>query len=164
MIALVRVDNRLLHGQILEAWLPRLGARRVVVADDASASTPLARQAMTLCLPPDLPAEISPVDGVDWDALAARKEPVVVLVRDVADLSRAVAAGLAPRHVRRINVGNVHHAPGRRPVTPSVFLTAAEGAELVRLAGLGFEVEARAIPTDAPLAVNEIAERAARSK
>ena len=34
MIALVRVDNRLVHGQVLEAWLPRLGARRLLVADD----------------------------------------------------------------------------------------------------------------------------------
>jgi N-acetylgalactosamine PTS system EIIB component len=164
VIALVRVDNRLLHGQILEAWLPRLAARRVVVADDASASTPLARQAMTLCLPPDLPAEIAPVDHVDWDALAARKEPVLVLVRDIRDLSRAVGGGLAPRHARRINVGNVHYAAGRKPVTPSVFLSEPEIAELLRLAALGFEVEVRAIPSDAPLTANEIADRAARSK
>ena len=56
MIALVRVDNRLLHGQILEAWLPRLGAREVVVADDDAAASPLARAAMTLALPAGLPA------------------------------------------------------------------------------------------------------------
>jgi PTS system mannose-specific IIB component len=156
VIALVRVDNRLLHGQILEAWLPRLGARRVVVADDASTRSPLARQAMTLCLPPDLPALVAPVEGVDWDDLASRSEVVLVLVRDVADLARAAAHGLTPRHAPRLNVGNVHFAAGRRPVTPSVFLSDEEVDQLVRLAGQGFEVELRAIPSDAPVGSGDL--------
>lgn len=164
MIALVRVDNRLLHGQILEAWLPRLQARRVVVADDVAAGAALARQAMALCLPPELPCEIARVEAVDWDALAARPERVLVLLRDVADLARAAAAGLTPRLAPRVNVGNVHFAPGRVAITPSVYLSQDEVATLAALAARGFEVEARAIPADAPLGANEIAERAARSK
>jgi PTS system mannose-specific IIB component len=164
VIALVRIDNRLLHGQILEAWLPRLKARRVVVADDAAAAAPLARQAMALCLPPDLPCEIARLDAVDWEALAARPDPVLVLVRDVADLARAAAAGLTPRIAPKVNVGNVHHAPGRTAITPSVYLSPEEVATLVGIAARGFEVEARAIPSDAVVGVNEIAERAARSK
>jgi PTS system mannose-specific IIB component len=159
VIALVRVDNRLLHGQILEAWLPRLGARRVVVADDQSTRSPLARQAMTLCLPPDLPAAVAPVEAVDWDELAARPEPVLVLVRDVADLARAASSGMTPRLAPRVNVGNVHFAEGRRPVTPSVFLTVEEADTLGRLAAAGYDVELRAIPSDAPLASGEIAAR-----
>jgi PTS system N-acetylgalactosamine-specific IIB component len=159
VIALVRVDNRLLHGQILEAWLPRLKAARIVIADDEAARSALARQAMTLCLPPELPAQIAPVDGVDWDHLAAAKEPVLVLVRDVKDLTRAAETGLTPSLAPRVNVGNVHFGPGRKPVTPSVFLDASEVRALEALAGSGFEVELRAIPSDAPLGAAEIAER-----
>ena len=46
MITLVRVDNRLLHGQILEAWVPRLEIEKVTVADDAAAASPLALAAL----------------------------------------------------------------------------------------------------------------------
>ena len=159
MIALVRVDNRLLHGQILEAWLPRLRATRIVVADDQAARTPLARQAMTLCLPPELPAVIAPVEAVDWDDVASRPEMVLVLLRDVGDLARAAAAGLSPRHAPEGNIGNVHFAAGRTPVTPSVFLSGAEVAQLEALARQGFAVELRAIPADAPLGPAEIAAR-----
>jgi PTS system mannose-specific IIB component len=159
VIALVRVDNRLLHGQILEAWLPRLKVRRVVVADDAATTSPLARQAMTLCLPPDLPAAVAPIEGVDWDELAARPEPVLVLVRDVADLARAAASGMTPQLAPRVNVGNVHFADGRRPVTPSVFLSDDEAATLGRLAAEGFDVELRAIPSDAPVTARDLAAR-----
>ncbi len=159
MIALVRVDNRLLHGQILETWVPRLKVRFIVIADDDAAGSPLARAAMTLALPPDLPASIEPLAKVDWNALAAGEARVLVLLRDMSDLERAVAAGLGPAQARRVNLGNVHFTQGRLPVTPSVFLSAAEVETLERLARAGFEVEAQAIPSDAPVSAEEMARR-----
>ena len=46
MISLVRVDNRLIHGQVVEAWLPRLKVKRVVVADDEAAANLLTNPAL----------------------------------------------------------------------------------------------------------------------
>ena len=151
MIALVRVDNRLVHGQILETWLPKLAIGRVVVADDDAAATPLARDAMCLCTPPELPIEVTPLDEVDWGALAASRERVLVLVRDVADLVRASEGGMTPDRAPRLNLGNVHYALRRRPVTPSVFLDDDELAELRGLADRGYDLEVRALPTDVAL-------------
>jgi len=159
VILLVRIDNRLLHGQILETWAPRLHIRQVVVADDEAAASPLARCAMTLCLPPELLAEVRPVGEVDFAALAASPIPTLLLLRDVSALMRAVERGLTPDLARRINLGNVHYAPGRRPVTPSVYLDGDEVQKLQELAALGFEVEARAVPTDPPLGATALAEK-----
>jgi mannose/fructose/N-acetylgalactosamine-specific phosphotransferase system component IIB len=159
VISLVRVDNRLLHGQILETWIPKLGIHEVVVADDAAAASDLARAAMTLCVPPELPARILPIRSVPWAELAASKAPVLVLLRDVAALQAARAGGLSPALAPRVNVGNIHFGPGRRPVTPSVFLTAAEVDALRGFAAEGFAVEARAIPSEAPAGMGEIERR-----
>ncbi|HET7753482.1 MAG TPA: PTS sugar transporter subunit IIB [Anaeromyxobacteraceae bacterium] len=159
MISLVRVDNRLVHGQILETWLPKLGIRRLVVADDDAAGTPLARDAMCLCTPPDLPIEVTPVGKVDWAALAASREPVMVLVREVADLVRASEDGMSAERAPRLNVGNVHYALRRRPVTPSVFLDDDELAALRDLGRSGYRVEIRALPTDAALDPDDLGER-----
>ena len=159
MISLVRVDNRLLHGQILECWVPRLKARRVVVADDDAAASPLAQAAMCLCLPPEIAAEVLPLASVDWRALAASPDAVLVLVREVAGMTRAAGAGLTPALAPRVNLGNVHYAAGRRPVTPSVFLSDREMREVQALAGQGFEVEARAVPSDAPTGAAGLAEK-----
>lgn len=159
MIALVRVDNRLIHGQILEAWVPRLKVGRVVVADDEAAASPLARAAMTLALPAGLPAEVLPVAGVDWAALAAAPEAVLVLFREVAALAGAVRAGLTPALAPKVNLGNVHYAQGRRPLTPSIFLSGEEVAEVQRLAAAGFQIEARAVPSDAPSGAGELARK-----
>ena len=159
MITLVRVDNRLLHGQVLETWIPRLGAVTVVVADDEAARSPLAHAAMTLCVPPELDTRILPLAEVDFAALAAAPTPALVLVRDVAGLVAAAAHGLTPAQAPRLNLGNVHFTEGRRPVSPSVFLTGPELAALRTLAAAGFEVEARAIPQDVPVGLLELARR-----
>ena len=159
MIALVRVDNRLVHGQILETWLPKLGIRRLVVADDEAAGTPLARDAMCLCTPPDLPVDVRPLEKVDWAALSAAKEPVMVLVREVADLVRASEGGMTPERAPRLNLGNVHYALRRRPVSPSVFLDDEEMSDIRELKARGFDVEVRALPTDAALDPAKLGER-----
>lgn len=157
MIALLRIDNRLVHGQILVAWVPFLHARRLVVADDETASTPLAQAAMSLCLPPGLRAEVVPESGVSYPALAASPEPTLVLLREVAALERAVAAGLRPALAPRVNLGNIHFQEGRLPLTPSVFLSGREFAALEALAAAGFDVAAQAVPSEAPVGLKELA-------
>ena len=164
VIALVRVDNRLLHGQILETWIPRLSIAEVVVADDEAAGSAFAQAAMSLCVPPDLPVRIAPVAGFDWASFARGLTPVLVLVRDVPALAKAVEAGITPALAPRVNVGNVHFGPGRRPVTPSVFLSEDEVRTLRTLADLGFEVEARAIPSEPPAGISEIERRYAAAR
>ncbi len=164
MIPLVRVDNRLLHGQVLEAWMPRLGATTVVVADDEAALSPLARAAMTLCVPCEIPARIEKLAAVDFAALADSTAVVLLLVRDVAGLVEATTRGLTPARAPLLNLGNVHFATGRRPVTPSVYLTGEELEALKRLAAAGFRIEARAVPTEAPVGLDELERRYAAAR
>ena len=159
MIALVRVDNRLLHGQILEAWVPRLKIRRIVVSDDDAAASPLAQAAMLLCLPPSLPVHVLPVTSVDYAGLAASSDAVLLLFREVAALQRAVAGGLTPTLAPKVNLGNVHYGAGRRAVTPSLFLSGEEIAAIEALSAQGFEVEARAVPSDAPAGARQLAQK-----
>lgn len=156
MIALVRVDNRLIHGQVVSTWIPHLKAGRVVVVDEEAATSPLMRAAMTMALPPSLEAVIERPSAVDWTRIAEGEIRTLLLVRDVSDLEAAVRAGLRSPTV---NVGNVHFAEGRKPVSPSIFLSEEELAALERIAALGIAVEARAIPTDPGLGLPELRSR-----
>jgi len=159
VILLVRIDNRLIHGQILETWVPGLAAREVLVADDEAAASPLARAALTLCVPQELPVRIEPVAAVRWGEVAASGVPTLVIVRDVEGLTRARAGGLAPSMTPAINLGNIHFAPDRMSVTASVFLSLDELKALRALERDGFRVEARPIPSEPPLPLSEIARR-----
>jgi N-acetylgalactosamine PTS system EIIB component len=164
VITLVRVDNRLLHGQILEAWVPRLAIDQVIVADDEAAASDLAKAAMTLCVPPELPVRILALADVDFAAIARSRAKVLVLVRDPGGLARARAAGLTPALAPKVNLGNVHFGPGRRQVTPSVFLSDDDLRAVREVVAAGFEVEARAIPSEPPAGMDEIERRYAAAR
>jgi PTS system mannose-specific IIB component len=164
VIPLVRVDNRLLHGQVLETWLPGVKATEVVVVDDEAAQSALACAAMTLCVPCEVPARIERMAAVDFAALAGSSASVLLLVRDVAGLVEATRRGLTPALAPRLNLGNIHFSSGRRPVTPSIFLTAEELVQLRALAAAGFSVVAQAIPTDPPYGLDELERRYAAAR
>jgi len=159
VISLVRVDNRLIHGQVVEAWVPRLRATRMVVADDEAFETPLVRAAMALAVPSSVEVRIQPLSAVDYASLLEDKSRTMLLIRDVAAVLAAREKGLRLTH---LNLGNIHYAPGRRKVSASVFLSKDELAQLKILAEQGVEIEARGVPTDAPVNLPEMTDRFAK--
>jgi PTS system mannose-specific IIB component len=156
VISLVRVDNRLIHGQVVEAWLPHLKAARVVVADDEAAQSPLIRAAMGLAVQPTVDVTIEPLLQVDFPAIAQDALRTLILVRDIDAVVQAQQRGLP---VKALNLGNVHFETGRRQVSSSVFLSREDLEQLRQLAAAGAEVEARGVPSDRPVTFPEISER-----
>ena len=72
MISFLRIDSRLIHGQVVEAWLPGLKVARVVVADDEAAHSTLMRIAMGLIVPPELEVDILPLRETPFATFASR--------------------------------------------------------------------------------------------
>jgi mannose/fructose/N-acetylgalactosamine-specific phosphotransferase system component IIB len=160
VITLVRVDNRLIHGQVVEAWLPFLKVSRVVVADDEAASSPLIRAAMALAVQSAIEVQILPLAQVDFAALSKDGVRTLVLLRDVAAVPFAFAHGLS---MDELNLGNVHFGTGRRQVSPSVFLAEAELKTLQQVSEQGVRVEARAVPVEKPVELLDLTERWAKA-
>ena len=159
-VALVRVDNRLVHGQVLEAWLPALDAHGILVADDEAAGNVLARSAMALAIPPGVSFEVLRVPAAAELLRPGGKGPqaarTLLLLRDVRD---AVALNDAGVPIPQLNVGNVHFGAGRKQVSASVFLAAEELEELEKLARTGTQVEVRAVPSETPIRLPELKAR-----
>lgn len=156
MISLVRVDNRLIHGQVVEAWLPHLGVGRVAVADDEAAKSPLIRAAMGIAVQSSIEVLIQPLSELDFEKLASDPVKTLVLVREVSGAVAATERGLP---LSLLNLGNVHFASGRRQVSSSVFLSPAELSQLKMLASRGTVVEAQSVPAEKPLELDEIETR-----
>jgi mannose/fructose/N-acetylgalactosamine-specific phosphotransferase system component IIB len=156
VITHVRIDSRLIHGQVVEAWLPFLKVGRVVVADDEASDSPLMRAAMGLAVPSEVEVDIARLDDVPFARLAQDGVRTLVLLRDLPALLRAKGRGLPVRH---LNLGNVHHGPGRHQVSASVYLTGEDLEQLRGLESSGVELEARGVPTDRPIPLAEMAER-----
>src|SRR5580704_355580 len=103
-VDLLRIDDRLVHGQVVEGWLRALGVTHVVVASDAVVADEMQKALYSLAVP----------FGVEWD-----KDHVLVLVSSPDDAYRLLAAG-AP--VKSVNVGGLHYREGRVQVLKAVSL------------------------------------------
>lgn len=145
MIVLNRIDSRLIHGQVIEAWLPHLKVQRVVVANDEASIDALTQAAYALVVPPDVELQTSAVGTTDFPKLGADGTRTLVLFQTVADAVRARARGLPDG---TLNLGNVHAAPGRTEVTRSVFLNEEEATALAQLVSGGMKVVIQAVPAE----------------
>jgi PTS system mannose-specific IIB component len=148
---LVRVDNRLIHGQVLEAWVPALRVKTLLVADDEAAADPFAQAAMGLALGEGLSLEVLTLAqaaerlGRDGQGYAPG---TLLLLREVESAVALSKAGVA---LPRLNLGNVHFRAGRRAVAATVYLDEPELSSLEALGRAGCELEVRAVPTEQPL-------------
>lgn len=155
-IVLFRVDERLIHGQVVVGWGGPLHADQVVVVDDAIAGSPWEQELYCLGVPPEVEARFAAVDEARRDLPAWREggRRVVVLVRDVPTLVR-VAEGGALRG-EEVNLGGIHHAAGRERVLPYLFLDAADRERLRALAAEGVRISARDLPSSRAVPLDEL--------
>jgi mannose/fructose/N-acetylgalactosamine-specific phosphotransferase system component IIB len=157
-IVLLRVDERLIHGQVVVGWGGPLHADRVVVADDAIAASPWEQELYCLGVPPEMEASFASVDEArgriaEWRAGARR---VIVLVRDVSGALR-LAQGGALRG-EEVNLGGIHHAEGRSRVLPYLHLGPGDGEALREIAASGAVVSARDLPASRRVPLAELLE------
>ena len=104
--ALHRVDDRLIHGQVVVAWGRHLRPRRIWVVDDATAASAWERKLLTSAAPD---SEVRVVTVVEAAAAyaeeAAAEGPAILLVRNLATAAGLLEAG-AP--ILRFNLGGIH--------------------------------------------------------
>jgi len=146
MIALARVDERLMHGQVSVGWVPHLRATVVVVANDRLAADPLLAgicMACTAGVRVDVLPVAEAVRKAAGDAWA--KETVIVLFESLQDARRAMDAGFP---VVRLNLGGLRHDAGRICICDGVTLDNEDCAILRDLVGRGVEVDVRLMPRD----------------
>lgn len=145
-IILLRVDERLIHGQVVVGWQGRLHADRIVVVDDSLAESPWEQELYCLGVPPEIEASFVGVEEARralprWKADSRR---AIVLLRDIATARRFAEDQLL--RGEELNLGGVHHAPHRTRVLPYLFLSDAERLDLQALSADGVQVSARDLP------------------
>jgi mannose/fructose/N-acetylgalactosamine-specific phosphotransferase system component IIB len=128
-LLLVRLDDRLIHGQVVVGWGRALAVTLVLrFASTAEAVT----------------------QAPKW---LASPDRTIVVTGDIPTLVRLVEG--APG-IRRVNLGGVHRTAGRRQLLPYLFLTGDEERELRRLAATGVEVKAQDVPTARSVPIEEL--------
>lgn len=151
-VVLVRVDDRLLHGQVLLGWGCALAADRYLVVDDALAASPFESALVQSC-GGDAEVAIVPLAEGARRFLAEEARPggAVALVRGVPEaLALARAVRDAGGRIERVNLGGVHHAPGRERVHDFVYLGPDDRAALAALREMAVRVVVQDVPASTP--------------
>ncbi len=146
-MAFVRVDNRLVHGQIIETWLPFTHARTILVVNDELAADYLRQEIMSLAIPAGVRIEFLMV--ADIMGFLARNpldaEDALILFSGCRDARAAYERGLG---FGSLNLGNLHYAPGKKQVCPHVALSKEDETCLDFFRDKGVRLDYRCVPSD----------------
>ncbi|MFH1725176.1 MAG: PTS sugar transporter subunit IIB [Elusimicrobiota bacterium] len=148
-IVLARIDDRLIHGQVVEGWLPALKVRRVVVVCDDAEGDPTQTALMQLCLPESVALEVRSVkDGPEALRRAdSAAERTMVLVPGPSEMLALLEGGA---RLESVNVGGLHYVAGTVRLGKAIFLSAEDVRALEAIAARGVRIEGRAVPTESP--------------
>lgn len=155
-IALYRIDDRLIHGQVVVGWGQPFDLGFIVLVDDDVAASEWEQELYRMAVPPEMDVMFLSVSdaAARLAAFNARSERGILLVGSVATMERLVlaAAGAIPT----VNVGGVHHAAGRTGYLRYVYLADDEVQGLRRIAAHGVEVTAQDVPTARAIPLEEL--------
>lgn len=139
-----RIDNRLVHGQIIEAWLPYTGAHDLIVANDALAGDLLRQQIIALAIPQRVTVHFIPVAQLA-QTLRHCDEDTFVLFADCGDAFAAFTAGV---RMASLNIGNLHYSEGKQQLLPHVAVSAEEISQLRTMRDAAVLLDFRCVPTE----------------
>lgn len=144
-IDLYRIDDRLIHGQVVVGWGQPLNTGFIVLVDDDVATCDWERDLYRMGVPPEMDIHFDTVESATANhaKYAADERNGILVVGDIATMRRLVKG--VPE-IRDVNVGGLHHRAGRGEKLRYVFLSAEEETELRELAASGVTVTAQDVP------------------
>lgn len=113
MIKMLRLDERMIHGQVATKWSRMLGVNRIVVADDDAAASPVTQKSLMMAAPSTCKVAIVPVEkGISFcNDPRAEALDILVIVANPANLLRVATEC---KGIQKVNVGNYGRIAPRR--------------------------------------------------
>ena len=160
-IHLYRIDDRLIHGQVVVGWGQPLDIRFLVLVDDLVASSDWEKELYRMAVPPEMEIMFADVSSAvrEHARWASDPRPGILITGDIASMHRLVSGVKA---IGSINIGGIHHRAGRVEKLRYIFLTPAEEEELRALEASGVEVTAQDVPSARAVPLAEVLEGATK--
>jgi mannose/fructose/N-acetylgalactosamine-specific phosphotransferase system component IIB len=155
-IVLCRVDDRLVHGQVVIGWGRPLGIDLIVLVDDTVAASSWEQELYRMALSPGIEIRFVSLAeaSVLLPELSANGRRSLILTGDVETMGALHTAN--PVAVHRINLGGIHHRPGRRERLPYLYLTDDELRRLFAIEAAGADISAQDLPTTSAVALRSL--------
>lgn len=155
----VRVDTRLLHGQVATTWTKTVSPDRIIVVSDGVAHDQLRKTMIEQAAPPGVPANVVPISKM----IEVTKDPrfgatkAMLLFENPQDLLAAIEGGV---DIKEANIGSMAHSVGKVVVTNAIAMDNADVETLETLHAKGVALEARKVPSDSPVSYEDLIKKA----
>ncbi|MDD6153810.1 MAG: PTS sugar transporter subunit IIB [Elusimicrobia bacterium] len=148
-IIFVRVDDRLIHGQIVQAWLPELNVDEVLIPFSKGSEGRLNRGLLRLSLPYEYDLTILDSTAAASHAAESNRR-IFLLMGSLKEAAELIQNGL---QFTSINIGGMHFKDGAQKLADNVFLDGDDKRFLKLIRDLGINIETRAVPSSASVSV-----------
>lgn len=154
MVKLMRIDERLLHGQVAVTWVGSVNATSILIANDEVMENEMAKMALKMAKPSGMKLAIRTID----DAAALLNDPrseniaIFVLVKNIADAVRLCSKTKA---VSRVNIGGIKKKEGSKLIAAAVYVNDKDVENLKKLDTLVDQIEFRMVPSDSAKTLDE---------
>jgi PTS system mannose-specific IIB component/fructoselysine and glucoselysine-specific PTS system IIB component len=153
-LVLNRIDDRLIHGQVVVGWGQPLDIAFILLVDDEVATSEWEQELYRMGVPPEMEVHFLNVS----DALAQlpryEEDPRhgILLTGDIDTMRRLVDGG----NITSVNLGGIHHRAGRTQRLRYVFLSTEEENALRDLATRGVSISAQDVPGARPIPLDDL--------
>jgi mannose/fructose/N-acetylgalactosamine-specific phosphotransferase system component IIB len=154
-VDLFRIDDRRIHGQVVVGWGQPLDLGFIVLVDDEIAASDWEQELYRMGVPPTMDVHFESVDSTveHFPQFTRDARHGILLTSDIETMRQLVER--LPS-IRAVNLGGIHHRPGRSPKLRYVFLDAAEEESLRQLAACGVAISAQDVPAARPIPLDEL--------
>lgn len=147
MIKLVRVDHRLLHGQVAFTWVKMIGTDCILIANDGVAKDSLRMSALRMAKPDNTKMVIKSLeDSINAiNSGATDKYNLFIIcesIKDAYELAKNVSS------IKKINLGGTKAAEGRKQISKAMFVSEEDCQMLRELDSKGLSLEVQMVPDD----------------
>lgn len=157
-IELVRIDDRLIHGQVASTWINDFNIEQVLIIDDKMAGDEIQKRVMSMTAPVNIKVQFFAVD--QFSEIIANnpiKRRTMLLYASPEAVLRNLQAGLK---IEGLNVGNMRFREGRTQIAYSVSLTEQEKESFHKIIGMGVEVYWQMVPREKKVPMQELLDAA----
>lgn len=146
-VALYRIDDRLIHGQVVVGWGQPLDLGFIVLIDDVVAESEWEQELYRLGVPPNMEVYFVSTEEAarDINTYTSDQRTGMILTGSVETMLNLARTAVQP--VTAVNVGGIHHREDRTQKLRYVFLNASEEQALRDMAELGVVVTAQDVPS-----------------
>jgi len=150
MVTIMRIDDRLVHGQIVTKWIKEANAKMIVVADDIVAGDDMLATIMKMGVPAGVTLKILTLDDAVAYSLSVETASVniLLLVRSPKNARMLLEKGIRMDTINLGNISNTKCEEKRSRVQLNMYPTPSDADEIRKIAAMGVRLESRAVPSD----------------